>query len=46
MRAAFEVGRMTWSQVRAITRVAEPDDGIDWVGLASHSSGAQIERIA
>ncbi len=45
VRAAFEVGQMTWSQVRAITRVAEPDDGIDWVDLARHSSGAQIERI-
>ncbi|MBC7375486.1 MAG: DUF222 domain-containing protein, partial [Frankiales bacterium] len=45
VRAAFEVGRMTWSQVRAITRVAEPDDGVDWVDLANHTSGAQIERI-
>ena len=45
VRAAFEVGRMTWSQVRAITRVAEPDDGVDWIDLASHTSGAQIERI-
>lgn len=45
MRAAFESGRASWSQVRAITRVAETGDGVDWVELARHSSAAQLERI-
>src|SRR3954471_21073342 len=43
--AAFSAGRMSWSQVRAATRVASPHDGIDWVHLAKHASGAQLERI-
>lgn len=43
--AAFAAGRMSWSQVRAITRVATVDDGIDWVDLARHSSGEQLERV-
>src|SRR5690349_20784702 len=44
--AAFGEGRISYSKVRAITRTAEPEDGIDWVGLARHSSGAQLEKIA
>lgn len=44
--AAFQSGRMSWSQVRAVTRAAEPDDGIDWAGLARHTAGAQMERLA
>jgi hypothetical protein len=43
--AAFGAGRMSYSQARAITRVARLDDGIDWVELARHASGAQIEKI-
>ena len=42
---AFAAGRMSWSQVRAVTRVAEPDDGVDWVDLARHSSAAQLEQL-
>ena len=42
---AFGQGLMSWSQVRAITRVARADDGIDWVMIARSSSGAQIEKI-
>jgi hypothetical protein len=34
------------SQVRAVTRIATVDDGVDWVELATHTSGAQLERIA
>jgi hypothetical protein len=44
--AAFADGRISYSKVRAITRAAEPDDGVDWVELARHSSGAQLEKIA
>lgn len=42
---AFSAGLMSWSQVRAITRVAHADDRIDWVDLARSTSGAQIEKV-
>ncbi|HVM27152.1 MAG TPA: DUF222 domain-containing protein, partial [Mycobacteriales bacterium] len=42
LAAAFGDGRVSYSKVRAITRVAEPGDGVDWVGLARHSSAAQL----
>lgn len=42
---AFDAGTMSWSQMRAVSRVADPDDGVDWVELARHSSGAQLEKI-
>jgi hypothetical protein len=45
LAAAFGAGRISYSKVRAITRVAEPDDGIDWVELGRHSSAAQLEKI-
>jgi hypothetical protein len=41
----FGQGEMSWTQVRAITRVARPDDGIDWVEIARSTSGAQIEKL-
>lgn len=43
---AFADGRVSYSKVRAITRAAEPDDGVDWVALARRSSAAQIEKVA
>lgn len=42
---AFGRGEMSWSQVRAISRVARPDDGIDWPHIARSTSGAQIETL-
>jgi hypothetical protein len=42
---AFAAGRVSYSKVRAITRVAEPDDGRDWVALARHSTAAQLEKL-
>src|SRR3954469_13809134 len=42
--AAFADGRVSYSKVRAVTRVALPGDGIEWVQLARHSSAAQLER--
>ena len=42
---AFGPGLMSWSQARAITRVARADDGIDWVQIARSTSGAQIEQL-
>lgn len=46
LREAFADGRVSYSKVRAISRVAEPEDGIDWVSLARHSSAAQLEKLA
>jgi hypothetical protein len=43
--AAFTTGCVSYSKVRAVTRVAEPGDGVDWVELARHSSAAQLEKI-
>src|SRR3954452_22428412 len=43
--AAFGDGRISYSKVRAVTRVAAPDDGVDWVELARHSSAGQLEKI-
>jgi pyruvate/2-oxoglutarate dehydrogenase complex dihydrolipoamide acyltransferase (E2) component len=43
--AAFADGRLSYSKVRAITRVAEPDDGIDWVELGHNASAGQLEKI-
>jgi hypothetical protein len=46
VRAAFGAGRMSWSQVRAVTRVATAADEQTWVDLARHCTGAQLERLA
>ncbi len=43
--AAFAAGIMSYSQARAVTRVATLQDGVDWVELARHTSAAQLERI-
>lgn len=43
--AAFAAGHLSYSKVRALTRVAQPDDGIDWVDVGRNSSAAQLERI-
>ena len=45
LAAAFADGRVSYSKVRAITRLAEPDDGIDWVELARSSSAAQLDTL-
>lgn len=44
--AGFAAGRLSYSQVRAITRVAGLDDEGQWVQLARVASGAQLERLA
>jgi hypothetical protein len=43
---AFEAGRLSYSQVRAITRVATPADEETWVSLARHSTGGQLDKAA
>ena len=42
----FAAGRLSYSKVRAITRVATPATEEDLVMLAESSTGAQLERIA
>lgn len=41
--AAFEQGRVSYAQVRALTRVATPADEGTWLELARHSTAAQLE---
>jgi hypothetical protein len=45
IRAAFAEGRLSYSKVRALTRVenVEHEDGL--LGLARHSTAAQLERM-
>ena len=45
VQAAFAAGRLSYSQARAITRVAEPGDEARWVELARHSTAGQLERL-
>jgi len=45
MSAAFGRGELSWSQVRALTRVATPADEERLVALARSSTGEQLERI-
>jgi hypothetical protein len=42
---AFGAGRLSWSQVRAITRVAGPQDQQTYLDVARHATAAQLERI-
>lgn len=43
--AAFARAEISYSKVRAITRVAFAGDGVDWVMLASTMSAGQLERF-
>jgi hypothetical protein len=43
--AAFRTGELSYSKVRAITRVAQPETEADLVQLARHATGAQLERV-
>ncbi len=42
---AFHAGRLSWTQVRAITRIATADDEQTYVDIARHATGAQLERL-
>ncbi len=42
---AFATGRLSHSQVRALTRVAEPATEADLVMIARHATAAQLERL-
>jgi uncharacterized protein DUF222/HNH endonuclease len=41
----FASGQLSYSKVRALARVAEPDTEEDLVGLARHATASQLERI-
>ncbi|HSG91682.1 MAG TPA: DUF222 domain-containing protein, partial [Pseudomonadales bacterium] len=43
--AAFAAGEVSYSKVRAITRVATPRNEVCLLGFAKHGTAAQIERI-
>lgn len=43
--AAFGTGRLSYTQVRAISRVATADDERQWIGYARHATGGQLERL-
>jgi Domain of unknown function (DUF222)/HNH endonuclease len=45
IRAAFESAGLSYSKVRVLTRVAEPDSESDLLELAEHATAAQLERM-
>ncbi len=45
LAASFARGELSFTKVRAITRVATPADEADWVEMARTSTGAQLERV-
>jgi Domain of unknown function (DUF222) len=44
--AAFASGALSWSKVRAVTRVATPATDSIWAEWARHGTGAQIDTMA
>ena len=42
---AYSAGRLSFSQVRAVTRVANSADEHTWVDVARHATGGQLERL-
>jgi hypothetical protein len=44
--AAFAAGKLSYSKVRALTRVATPETEQDFLDIAMHATAAQIERLA
>lgn len=44
-RKSFAQGELSYSRVRAITRIALPQTESELIGLARHSTGAQLEQI-
>jgi hypothetical protein len=45
IRRAFSTGQLSFSKVRALTRVAEPDSEERLLELARHATAAQLERM-
>lgn len=44
--ALFARGELSYSKVRAITRVATPESEQDFIDIAVHATASQIERLA
>ena len=45
IRDAFAVGALSYSKVRAITRIVTPETEVGLVGMARNATAAQIERL-
>jgi hypothetical protein len=45
LRAAFTAGELSYSKVRAVTRVAEPDTEHIWLTHARATTGSELERL-
>jgi hypothetical protein len=45
VHAEFASGRLSYSKVRALTRVAEPNTEEELIELATHATAAQLERV-
>jgi hypothetical protein len=45
IHAAFSSGELSYSKVRALTRVAEPESEDELLELARHATAAQLDRI-
>lgn len=45
VREAFGSGELSYSKVRAVTRIAAPETEAQLVELARHATGAQVERV-
>ncbi len=43
--AAFAAGRLSFTQVRAISRVATAEDEQGYIDIARHATGGQLERL-
>ena len=43
--AAMARGEMSYSKVRALTRVASPENELDLLGVAMHATAAHIEKL-
>jgi hypothetical protein len=41
----FRAGELSYTKVRAVTRVAEPENEADLVEIARHSTGAQLDKV-
>ncbi|WP_081438846.1 HNH endonuclease [Pseudofrankia asymbiotica] len=46
VRAAFAAGRLSYSKVRAVARVADADTESTWLAHALHCTAGQVERLA
>ena len=44
--AAFRAGQLSYSKVRALTRIATPKTETDLVGVAMHATAAHVDQIA